>query len=216
MRLSRPTGPQDAPARLHRALIGAARLLLEEHALYRKVNPELDTDGLGPILSERELKETEAGRECLKKKNEVWGYLESCAADPTLRPFMECWMIDFEGREGIPALADNISPEDISGKLFETAARADFGVLPKLVRKWLDDNNMEISDSGAGADGWELGVACDDAEAERICLLAYDGDLWPHIEAGELSVRLKFWGWHFQEVRTADDAKEFMARRSVS
>ena len=64
----RPPQSERAPARLHQALVDVSVLILAEDALYREANPEMDADGLGPILGERELEKTEAGRRCLKKK----------------------------------------------------------------------------------------------------------------------------------------------------
>lgn len=111
------------------------------------------------------------------------------AADPDLRAHMRCWMFDFEGTE-----APN---RKLLESEIDRATHARFGRLPIIVRTWLEGRKYQITDSGSGAGGWHLGVHCDDAELASLSPLARI-IFAEQIASGDLTLSLKFWGWHFK------------------
>ncbi len=122
-------------------------------------------------------------------------------------------MVDFEGKEQPPGASrseNNTTPEQ-----FDTAMRADFGELPRIVRSWLEARGFSISDTGSGTVGWHLGVPCTDEAQERLCRLAYR-ELATYIEAGALTISLHFWGWRFKDIYNIPAAESFLATQAVS
>jgi hypothetical protein len=137
--------------------------------------------------------------------------MEEFASDPELRPHMQPWMVDFEGKEQPPTAGRN----DITVDDLETEIHADYGELPRVVRDWLESHGFHITDTGSGTTGWQLGVPCSDQEEERLCRLAYR-ELVTYIEAGVLTIRIHFWGWRFQGIYNDPAAETFLATQAAS
>jgi hypothetical protein len=150
---------------------------------------------------------TEAGRKWTKRQHELEHIMEVYASDPDLRQNMTCWMVDFEGTE----TPDEKMVYDAS----PMASQAQFGVVPKKVRQWLEANKFEISDSGSGLNGWHLGIPCTDDQARMLCVRARI-EFKDYLEAGVLAIRLAFWGWRFTKLRTDEDVNKFLRERLVS
>ena len=193
--------------KIHQAKLAVAQDIVALDELRARIGESEDGPFPQQMRSARELRSTEDGRAVLAKKRLLENRLMRLAADPDLRACLTCWMIDFEGAESSPC--SDAWTESIADSDFMRAARADYGVVPRLVRTWLEENHFEISDSGSGTGGWHLGVACDDQEAARLCRLAHV-ELANEMEAGAFTMALKFWGWSLTDLFTVGQAQAFL------
>lgn len=188
------------------AMLRAATLMVENHKFWRKCMDEFEakrTPGqkdtpLAISFSKEQDRELEIGRHRHKK------LMEGFAADPELRACMVPWMVDFTGREEPP-----------EGMVLDAQSKAKFGELPTLVRTWCETNGFRITESGSGVGGWDLGVPCSDEDANRLCKHVHQ-DFRVHLDAGVLSVKLKFWGWRFKGLYNLNEAEKFIATKGVS
>jgi hypothetical protein len=170
-----------------------------------RLDEALIAAGLMPAAETEERERREAEHEMLMSR---------LASDPELRAHMQCWTIDFHGDEEPPGTVngniESMTPEQTAAATF-----ADFGVLPRLVRQWAEEHGFHISGSESGAHGWLLGIPCTEAEADRLCRMAYD-ELGTHIRAGTLTLQIHFCGWTFKSMPTTEDAREFLRTQSIS
>jgi hypothetical protein len=116
------------------------------------------------------------------------------AADPELRKHMWCWMVDFSGKIQPKWAEEGRQPTPIE---LTTSVKGDVTDLGKRLLKWLVLNDFQVTDSGSGFGGWDMGVPCNLEDGPRLCDLAYV-EFKDYIEAGLLSVSLKFWDWRFK------------------
>jgi hypothetical protein len=198
---------------LHDALTRVAESLAKTRTLRRTILEKIGEDSDSPFIPSREKLTPDMSRELHIRKSDHECLMASLASDPILRANMIPWMIDFEGDES-PAGVD-YDKLKTDQKVMLTAANANFGTLPKEIRTWITGHGFEISDSGSSANGWHLGVPCTDLEAALLCKLAHE-QLETHLDAGVLTVSLKFWGWRFRGLYTEDEAEAFLAERTSS
>jgi len=200
---------------LHEALCRVAKSLVAMKAFNQKLLAEMGEDP-DALMFPRNKFSDEQNRQRDQMKREHETMMEGFAADPQLRQHMVPWMIDFEGDESPKGIEwDKHEKGNVDRKDFVAAVRADFGELPRKVRAWIEEHHFEISDSGSGCGGWHLGVPCSDKDAARLCQLAQD-KLKVYLDAGVLTICLRFWGWRFEDVYTNDAAEEFLKARGVS
>lgn len=154
----------------------------------------------------------ELEREFRTQDDDLKKMLARYASDAELRASMIPWMVYFEGA-AVPAwTTEQRMPTEAE---LDSSAMALYDEVARDVRIWVERQGFKITDSGAGSAGWHLGVPCTDTEADLICRLAHE-ELAKPLEAKILSVAVKFWGWHFAELHNAEDAKNFIAKYSVS
>jgi hypothetical protein len=120
------------------------------------------------------------------------------ASPPTAQAFRP-WMIDFSGWEG------HRIPEAVQAQVLTTGAAPDMSSIedasyarhhetPRALRAFLAAHGFEVADSGAGPDGWDLGVSCTFAAAQRLAELVRSSE-FDAFRALGVRARLCFWGF---------------------
>ncbi len=196
---------------LQEARLIAARGKVEQRHLHEAMRTALafESNARGLMVATKrgssEEKEATKAWERSKYRNE--GFMEMLAADPSMRPHLLCWMVDFSGSEE-PAWVRSSkgpTPNEVVRAIYVKE-----GTIGPHVSRWLDKHQFLVSDSGSGVGGWDLGVPCDDKDAEKLCRLAHD-ELHDFLAADVLTVQLRFWGWRFKKRLTLQEAKKLVA-----
>lgn len=142
-------------------------------------------------------------------------FSERCAANPELWPEMQQWMIDISGKSEAAPLDQKGAIEEQLGALMSSGAEfaAKHGSLMYTVRHAIEALDLRITDCGGGLGAWDLGVPCDEADAQRLCSLLH---LRFHsaISVGLMTVRRRYWGWRFKAIYNASDAIEYLRKCS--
>lgn len=178
--------------------MGAEREKFRKAGLGEGNHERLPNGFMIPALSQSqrdEINRMDRAREALE---------ESFAADPELREHMLPWMLDFEGSEEPP-----------EGSNLEALIGAKFGELPRIVSAWLEKHQARVTDSGSGLGGWHFGALCSDEQATRLCRLARE-ELRVYLDAKVLTMRLRFWGWRFEDMYHAGMEAAFLAKQAAS
>ena len=215
---------KPANQKLHEAMLTAARSMIAVDDFHEKLLDgvrEMKAAARGRPLPEDEEEQADSSdfsdedaAELERLNADYERVMDTLAADPELRAEMECWMVDFEGTEQPPGTGDG-NIDAMTEEQREAAQRADFGVMPRVVRKWITSHGFRITDSHSGVSGWGLGVPCGDTDSLRLCRLA-QRELGHHITDGRLAVQIHFWGWRFAAVTTVEQARAFLRKREVS
>ena len=202
----------DARMRVARGLIRIADLAeaIDASRTLREANVQdlfIEDSPESPLVVDMELDKEYRTQDAALKRT-----LASYASDAELRASMVPWMVDFEGTAAPSWTFEQRMPTD---EELNSSAMAIYDELPRSVREWIDKQGFKITDSGAGSEGWHLGVPCTDSESDLLCRLAH-AELVKSIEAGVLVVGIKFWGWRFVDLYNVQEAKNFLAKYSVS
>jgi len=164
-----------------------------------------------------------------EQEHDLKTHMAFYASMPELSPIMISWMVDIVGKdscnvenlaakfpipEDVPADKTQVSisgyspnDEKIHGAITEQL-KTEGGVL-QMVITTLERNNFVISDSGGGCCGWHVGVACNDAEAARLCAIVHQR-FKKAISVGAIAVFKKFWEHRFPDLYNDDDALQFL------
>lgn len=186
---------RDPAAVLRAARVAVARSLVSLNQARSAYHGELG----GELHPEPKRKELRKAYEKAQRGYEA--LLEELASDPIVRAEMTPWMIDFHGSGG-----PHHEAMPLTGPALRRAVQADVSEFARKIRAWLDSQNANITDSGSGMGGWDLGALCDDAEAARICREAQI-DLREYLDAGVLTIHLRFWGWRLRGVSDLESAE---------
>lgn len=82
---------------------------------------------------------------------------------------VRCWMVDIEGVKGTKLTEEQMMKAVAQYVEGDADASDNAGNLCRRVRKWLQAENWDVTDSGMGRDSWHLGAHCTTYEAMRLC-----------------------------------------------
>jgi len=133
-------------------------------------------------------------------------YIDSIASIPGSDEHLQCWMVSVWGTPAPdatdPALV--IEQEDIQDPTEVMDSQKFSEILGKIagsffteVRSFIESNGYNITESGGGSIGWDLGIPCDHQKSDALCKLLHE-QYTDEIEYGLIKITKEFYGWRWK------------------
>jgi hypothetical protein len=197
---------------LDAALLQMAELMKLRHDVHLDASTRLTPQPGLPITQEHVV----VNEKLAELDRSISRFAERCAANPTFHPHMQCWMVDIAGKSEAAPLDQAGSVEDQLGALVTSGKdfAARHGSMMYTTREAIEALDLKITDSGGGLGGWDLGVPCDDTDAQRLCCMLHTR-FHSAISVGLMTVRRRYWGWRFKLLYNVDDAMRYLRGRKT-
>ncbi len=175
-----------------------AELIAERDSLYTTINPN-DSD-----QSPAGATEPEADQETMTALRDNKWAIERlgciCAGYAHIRPHLSPWMVDVVGTGCNMASQEQLEEGMemiLEGERESFAARAGGSLAQEVYRFINDELQLHSTDIGGGACSWHIGTPCTDAECRELTSDLHNR-FKKAIDAGLITVCVRFWGWKFR------------------
>lgn len=174
-----------------------AALLLRDIDEWHKENPGYRGDDDNEVAESMRLSPEEAQEklpeELVSHHKSLETFLEIVSAHPDFRKLIINWIVEIDGY-------DQLSEERIipQGQATDTASIKDtlgsIGGFHQAVSSFLKKEKYEIYEQTLGADGWSIGLLCNEKASNKLCEKLHER-FKKAIDRGLLRVRKAYWGY---------------------
>lgn len=140
-------------------------------------------------------------------RTDIKNFGEELASYPAIHQHLECWFVIIHGNGSLS--------EDEIARLIKGADVAEvagsMAMLADKLKHDLDSAGWHISVSNSDANGWRMGISCNDEEALKLCSFLHE-KYTTEIVAKVVKVQKQFNGYRFKELRTGPEAQAFVQK----